>query len=251
MTIRTTTHSRKPLMKRIKPAGWLTIFVFALLFTGLAGVLLRPLTESIRSLPAEGATPDKAYATITPYHDPTTTPALSATPLPGGWTQPTGFDGKPYLAPPTNVQQQILDAFKNVVDCNYVEDAPDNVLLNHPDDKKTFCDRAQQSADSTVTVSLTNIREITKLGAVNPIQCQNTNSCTVAQAKLGFLGAVISDPASCGSRYKNGGCIYRGTATGGLEPYLILIATVTRQEDDSWKITHLDRQKLPGPPPSP
>ena len=259
MTTQTTTNQRKPLIKRIKPAGWLTIFVFALLFIGLAGLALRTLTAPIRSLPAEGATPDKAYATITLYHDPTKTPVPTisspsvsgTTPLPAGWTQQTGLDGKPYLAPPADVQEQILNAFKNVVDCNYAEDAPDNVLLNHPDDKKTFCDRAQQSAVSTVTVSLTNIREITKLGPVNPIQCQNTNTCTVAQAKLGFFGAVMYDQSSCGSHYKNGGCLYRGTDTGGLEPYLILVASVTRQENGSWKVSNLDRQKLPGPPPSP
>ena len=46
-----TTHRKSSL----KPAGWLGLAVLAVLGLGLIGLLIRPLTEPIRSLPEGGA----------------------------------------------------------------------------------------------------------------------------------------------------------------------------------------------------
>jgi hypothetical protein len=241
------TTNKQPLFKRIKPLGWLFIGFSAVIAVSLVVLAIQPLTYPIRSLPA-GAEAKSTAPTITPYLIPTEAAAPTATPLPGGWTQGKSLNGNPVLVPPEDLKASIVAMFEAVVQCNYTDDATDRQLLTAPD-KATACAQAQQSA--LINISLTNLREITKLGPVNPVQCRDLNTCTIARAKNGFFGAVLTDKKSCGIHYANGGCVYRGTDTGGLEPYLILIATVTRQEDGSWKISELNREKLPGPPPSP
>src|SRR5450756_518159 len=110
----THTSTRKPLYRRIKPVGWLAIAVLTVLFVGLALLLIKPLTYPIRSLPAAGSTIDRSIVTITPYREPTLTPAPSATPLPAGWTQATDPDGKPYLVSPADTEQAVRSAFETV-----------------------------------------------------------------------------------------------------------------------------------------
>ena len=247
MTTQSTTTTKKSLFKRVKPLGWLFIAFCAVIAVSLLALIIQPLTYPIRTLPT-GAEAKSLAPTITPYVKPTHTVAPTQTPLPGGWTQGKSLNGSPVLVPPEDIKASILEMFDAVVQCNYLEDAPDSKLLAAPD-KQTVCATAQQSA--VISVTAINIREITKLGPVNPVQCSDLNTCTIARAKNGFLGAGLNDKKSCGKHYANGCCVYRGTDTSGLEPYLILIATVTHQEDGSWKISEINKEKLPGPPPSP
>lgn len=248
MTTQTQATNKKPLFKRIRPLGWVLSALAAVIVVGLIAVLARPLTSSVRSLPT-GAEAVSTAPTITPYVKPTNTVASTITPLPGGWTQSKALNGQTVLMPPEDIKASIEEMFDAVVQCNYIEDAPDSELLAAATDKQAACDKAKRLA--VTNVALSNVSEITQLGPVNPVQCRDLNTCTIARAKNGFFGAVLYDKKACGTRYTNGGCVYRGTETGGLEPYLILIATVTRQEDGTWKISELNREKLPGPPPTP
>ena len=239
-----TTKSSSPKSVRIKPAGWLAIAVLVVLVVGSVGVLIQPVTHQPVPL-AAAITP---LPTWTPV--PSATPIPSATPLPGGWTQQTGLAGKPYLAPPVEIEQQIKTAFTAVLACGYVEDAPDAALRKQPD-KATLCDQARQAAGSGFIVPevMSNGREVDTFGPLNPVQCQSSMVCTIARAKLEVTGVLVTTAADCKTLKSTAPCVYRG-AVKGPEPDELLIATVSL-ENRQWKVTHLNVQKLPGPPPAP
>ncbi len=240
-----TTKSSSPKSVRIKPAGWLAIAVLVVLVVGSVGVLIQPVTHQPVPLAAV-ITPLPTWTTV-PGH----TPVPSATPLPGGWTQQTGLDSKPYLAPPAEIETQIKNAFAHVLACGYVEDASDAVLRKQPD-KATLCDQARQAAGRGFIVPevMSNGREVDTFGPLNPVQCQSSTICTIARAKLEVKGVLVFDAAGC-KQYLNTSspCVDRRTPKGP-EPYELFIAAVSL-ENSQWKVTHLNAQKLPGPPPSP
>jgi len=238
----TRTSSRHSI--RLKPAGWLAIVVLGVLVVGCVGVLMQPVTHQ----------PVPMASIMTPLptwtKSPTDTPVPKATPLPIGWTQQRGIDGKPFLAPPAETETQIKNVFAAVLACNYAEDAPDSALKQQPD-KTTLCDQAQQTVGGGFTVwqLLRNGREIDTFGPINPVQCQSVTTCTIARAKLEVKGVLVTTPADCKKMNSTAPCVYRGTVKGPV-PYELLIATVSL-EDSQWKVTNLVVQKLPGPPPAP
>ena len=238
----TPSSSRKSV--RLKPAGWLAVAVIAVLIIGGLGVLLQPVTHQPVSL-ASIVTPLPTWTKA-----PTITPVPSATPLPAGWTQQRSIDGRSYFAPSADIETQIQTAFATVLSCNYVEDGSD-ASLKQLSDKSTACDQAQQAAGNGFTVwqLLRNGREIDTFGPLNPVQCQSTTTCTIARAKLGVVGVLVSTAADCQKMKTTAPCVYRGKVTGP-EPYELLIATVS-MENSQWKVTHFDTQRLPGPPPAP
>ena len=238
----TPSSSRKSV--RLKPAGWLAVAVLAVLIIGGLGVLLQPVTHQPVSL-ASIMTPLPTWTKA-----PTVTPVASATPLPAGWTQQRNIDGRSYFAPSPDIEAQIQTAFAAVLSCNYVEDASDAALKQLPD-KSVACDQAQQAAGNGFTVwqLLRNGREIDTLGPAMPVHCQSTTRCTLTRAKLGVKGVLITTVADCRKMNAAAPCVYRGPVKGP-EPYELLIATVSL-ENGRWKVTHLDVQKLPGPPPAP
>jgi hypothetical protein len=238
----TPSSSRKSV--RLKPAGWLAIAVLAVIIVGGLGVLLQPVTHQPVSLTSI-MTPLPTWTKV-----PTVTPVPSATPLPAGWTQQRSVDGRSYFALPADIEAQIQVALTAVLSCNYVEDASDTALKQLPD-KSAACDQAQQAAGNGFTVwqLLRNGREIDTFGPSMPAQCQSTTSCTLTRAKLGIKGVLITTAADCRKMNATVPCVYRGSVKGP-EPYELLIATVSL-ENGQWKVTHLDAQKLPGPPPAP
>ena len=238
----------------LKPAGWLAVVVLAVLGIGLIGLLVRPLTEPIRTLPEVGAV-GTLNPTITPYVKPSVTPVPSATPLPGGWTQEKGLNGQLVFVPPAETQKQILEVLNAVVACGHVEDAPDKVLLALPN-KQTACDTAKGLSAWAVSQPqhrvMTNSREINKFGPVNPIQCADFKTCTVARAKLDLLGFISNEIDVCQSLLKKetAPCIYRGKLANS-KPYQMFILTIVKQGDGTWKANTWTSEELPGPPPSP
>lgn len=240
MTTRSSSHHSI----HLKPAGWLAIVVIAVLVVGCVGVLMQPVTHQPVPLTAI-MTPLPTWTKV-----PIDTPVPRATPLPIGWTQQRGIDGKPFLAPPVEIETQIKNAFAAVLACNYVEDAADSALKQQPD-KTTLCDQAQRSAGGGFTVwqLLRNGREIDTFGPLNPVQCQSVTTCTIARAKLAVTGVLVTTAADCKKMNSTAPCVYRG-AVKGPEPYELLIAAVSLEEGQ-WKVTHLDVQKLPAPPSSP
>jgi hypothetical protein len=235
-------NTQKP--TRIKPAGWLAIGVLAVLGIGVLGTLIRPLTaqplpavEAIGTLEPRTPTPDR--------HEPTSTP------LPAGWTMKNDVTGA-YLAPSADVEQQVKEAFEAVFACYYTEDMDDASLRQQPD-KDTLCALAQQHStpEFATTLESSTFREINTLGPINPVHCLDATTCTVARAKLEVKGAILFDAAGCQKLNQTAPCAYRNSEIKGLTPYQLHIATVTLQEDQTWKVTDWAIEQLPEPPPSP
>ena len=235
-----------PRKSTLKPAGWLGIVVLAALALGLIGLLVRPLTEPIRSLPEVGAGAGTVHPTITPYVKPSVTPAPSATPLPGGWTQTKSLNGQLVFVPPAEVEQEIKAAFEAVWGCNFVEDAPDATLKKT--EQATLCQVAYRKAITGVKIDLGNAIEIVTAGPLNPVQCATMTRCDLARAKLEVKGVVLFGDI-CTQVKQSSPCIAR-QGVSGLEPYQLWLATVARQEDGTWKVVKWISEKLPGPPPS-
>ncbi|HKZ86613.1 MAG TPA: hypothetical protein VJ793_23525 [Anaerolineae bacterium] len=239
---------------RIKPAGWLAIVVLAALAIGVLGTLIRPLTaqplpasEVIGTIEPRTPTPDRRAPT------PLGGAQAATTPLPEGWTLKTEqLSGKTYFAPPAEVEQQIIEAFNAVLACYYAEDADDTTLLQQPD-KNALCASAQQRSTSgfATTIEPSTFREINILGPINPVRCTDMTTCTVARAKLQVKGAILFDAASCQKLNQTAPCAYRNSEIKGLTPYQLHIATVTLQEDKTWKVADWAIEQLPEPPPSP
>ncbi len=237
----TSQRSKRP---RLKPGGWLAVGVLAVLIVGGISGLIRPLTEPIRNLSNTGA----VYSTITPYAPPTQPSLASATPLPEGWTRQSGLSGQPILVPPAKVQQQIEATFETALACRIVADAPDADLLQQPD-KATLCDRAQAvSSVSLAADRVDNAREIVTLGALNPVQCDSTTRCTLAQAKLAVKGVILYGEV-CHQIKQASPCVVR-EGLSGLQPYQLQILTL-QQEAGTWHVSRWIVERLPGPPPSP
>ncbi len=236
--------SRSNHRARLKPGGWLAVGVLAMLIIGGISGLLRPLTEPIRHL-SNGGT---VYPTITPYVPPTLTPVASATPLPAGWTRQLGLNGQAVLVPPDVIKDQIEAAFETALACRLVADASDADLLQQAD-KATLCDRAQ--AVSTLSLAadrVDNTREIVTLGVLNPVQCDSTTRCTLAQAKLAIKGVILYGEV-CRQIRQASPCVVR-QGLSGLQPYQLQIL-ILHQEAGIWLVSRWAVERLPGPPPSP
>ncbi len=245
MTTQTQSTNKKPLLKRIKPLGWVLIALAAISLMSLIAVMARPLTSSIRALPT-GAEAISTAPTITPYVKPTDTVAPTQTPLPGGWTQGQSLNGRAVLVPPPAVQQQIEEAYHAVFACAFAVDASDPDLKKLPE-KQVVCDQAQKWM--SYPVDRGNSIELATFGPLNPVTCTNDHSCTVRQAKLEFKGELLSGDI-CQQIKQSSPCVVRQGITGP-QSYQLQIATVELQENGIWKITRWDVEQLPGPPPSP
>lgn len=241
-----TTHRKSTL----KPAGWLGLAVLAVLGLGLIGLLIRPLTEPIRSLPEVGAgSAGTLNPTITPYVKPSLTLAPGATPLPAGWTQAPGLNGQLVFVPSAEIQQQITAAFEAVWACELVEDAPDSTLRKL--DLTALCTAARLNSTDAISVGRGqgNAVEIVTSGRLNPIECASLTTCDMARAKLEVKGVVLFGDV-CTQVKQSSPCIVRQGLTG-LQPYQLRLATLALQEDGTWKVVNWTTVKLPGPPPSP
>ena len=238
-----TTHRKSTL----KPAGWLGVVILAVLGSGLLGLLIRPLTEPIRSLPTGGT--GTVQPTITPYVKPSVTPVPSATSLPVGWTPATGLNGQRVFRPPTEVEQQIVAAFEAVWACELVADAPDSTLRKL--DRTALCTAARLNSTGEVSAGrgAGNAIEIVASGRLNPIECASVKACSLARAKLAVKGVVLFGDV-CTQVKQSSPCIVRHGLTG-LQPYQLRLATIALQEDGTWQVVNWTTVKLPGPPPSP
>lgn len=226
---------------RIKPAGWLAIGVLLALAIGLAGTLVRPLTT--QPLPASDEIGAVTTWTPTPDRRPPT-----ASPLPGGWTIQKDLAGQDYLAPPTEVEAQIKEAFGAVLACYYAEDANDAALLRQPD-RATLCETARQAAIAGYADGIdaqVNLREIDTFGPINPPRCADTTSCNIARAKLEVKGAIMYGDI-CGQIGQASPCVVR-QGISGLQPYQLHRATIELQENGSWKVVAWETEQLPEPP---
>ena len=242
------THTRNSRFQNLTPAGRLVLGVAILFAIAAIIVMLRPLTDPIRNLPGAGTTPDRAYATITPKANPTITPAAT---LPAGWRHDVNLNNQPVLLPPAEIATQVQSAFATVLACNYAADAADQALIKQPD-YQDLCEVAQHSASGTYQVfaQLTNSREVVTWGVPGPVQCPTLTTCMITQAKLGLKGLIYYQPADCKYFKASAPCIGRRGTFAGLDPYVLFTATVT-QENGTWKLTAIQIQKLPGPPPAP
>jgi hypothetical protein len=229
--------------KRLKPAGWLAFGIVLVLAIGLVGCFMQPLSQTLTPVAAL-MTPQPTWTSA-----PLATTQPTATPLPAGWRQSIGLDGQPYFEPPDAIAQQIKAIFQAVIDCNYVQDGQYSDAALVKLDKQTVCAQAQAQALPGVEVSLSNIRQLTQLGNVNPVECHDTRTCTIARAKLGLLGVLGYDAKMCQPAASP--CVYHHIQFSGVEPYLIVHATLSLQEDGKWKISNLHTEVIPPPPSSP
>lgn len=242
-----TTH--KPLVKRIKPIGWLMIGLLGVMGFTLVALLVRPLTADVRTLPT-GAEAQAVASTITPYAQPKHTEPPLTTPLPTGWAQKKGLDGNMNLMPPEDVKQKIEAAFATALACNYAEDGEDATLLAGPS-RSELCAAALAVTTAQATKLATpvpgNARQITHLGPLNTIVCESTTRCEIARAKLGIAGMIMEQAADCAKIKASAPCLYRHDVQG-LPLYEILIANLSL-ENGTWKIIQWRTEELPGPPP--
>jgi hypothetical protein len=242
--------NNKPVVKRIKPIGWLMIGLLGIVGLTLVALLLRPLTADVRTLPM-GVAAHATASTITPYAQSARTALPMATPLPTGWAQGKGLDGQPNLVPPEDVKQKIEAVFATALACNYAEDAEDASLLASPPRGELCAAALAVTADQATVIATpvpNNARQITRFGTIN-LSCASTTRCQIARAKLGITGMIMDQPQDCAKiKINHAPCLYRQTVKG-LPLYEILIASMA-QENGTWKITAWRTEELPGPPPS-
>ncbi len=194
-----------------------------------------------------------------------TTPTLAFTPTttPLQWEQ--RFDdvsGDEYLIPPPKVETAVREAFQAVLSLEVIEDRSNEDALAFDDDAALA--RAEALATQDVVEHYAHIGHVQlgTMGPKNPVQCQDYETCKVAQAKLGVVAYVVYDSEKCAvldegilARYKgtNGSFLLAGDRSHCVtrfvendEPYTSYLATV-EFDGDRWIVTNLEQEAIPEP----
>ena len=247
--------------KSLTPAGKIALVVGFFLLIGAVGMLVRPLlynrvTKVEDYVPAVASVP-----TNTPRPTITATPAPpTAVPTPQGWTARTDpVNGNKYLAPPPAVEAQIREAFDAVLGCYLiVGDAPSGNSEALAESRRVVLEKASSLSaiegweDIEWELWSVDIVPPEHWGPENPVRCDNYETCTVVQVKMGlWTGFVSYYEEHCQIMGLETPCLITGDSIGSEEaPYRAYVATIERQEDGIWRVTDWQTKALPEPPSS-
>ena len=194
-----------------------------------------------------------------------TTPTLAITPTTMllQWEQRLDdVSGDEYLIPPPDVETAVREAFEAVLSLEVIEDRPNKEALAFDNNAALAWAKMLAAEDVVEHYADLSYVQLGTMGPKNPVQCQDYDTCKIAQAKLGVVAYVIYDSEKCAvldegilAKYKgtNGSFLLAGDGSHCMtrfvendEPYASYLATV-EFDSDQWIVTNLEREAIPEP----